>query len=71
MNVITELNKITKKDVNLPLSMNAFSEKFAEMHYAFLVDMFSEYNQISLNFYNCNFTAIQTSIRLLRKIQLS
>ena len=70
MNTITKLNKVIKKDVNLLLFVNVFSEKFAEMHYAFFIDMFSEYNQILLNPCSYNFTAIQTSIRLLKRIQL-
>ena len=67
MNAITELNKIIKKDVNLPPSVNAFFEEFAKMHCTFLVDMFSEYNQISLNPCSYDFTAIQTPIKLLRR----
>ena len=70
INAITELNKITKKDINLLPSVNAFSEEFAEMHYASFVDMFSGYNQIPLDFYSHNLTAIQISIRLLRRTQL-
>ena len=70
MNTITELNKIIKRNVNLLLSINAFFEKFAEMHYAFLVNMFSGYDQILLNFCNCDFTAIQSSIEFLRRTQL-
>ena len=70
VNAVTKLNKIIKWDVNLSPFVNAFSKKFAEMHYASFVDMFSEYNQISLNPCSCNLTAIQTSIRLLRRIQL-
>ena len=70
MNAVTKLNKIIKKNVNLLSSVNMFFKKFVEMHYAFLMNMFSEYNQISLNSCSCDFTAIQTSIRLLRRTQL-
>ena len=69
MNTVTELNKIIKKDTNLSFFINVFSKKFTEMHYTFFIDMFSEYNQILLNPCSCNLTAIQTSIRLLRRIQ--
>ena len=68
VNAVTELNKVIKWNANLPSSVNAFSEEFAEMHYAFLIDMFSEYNQISLNPCSHNFTAIQTLIRFLKRI---
>ena len=67
MNAVIKLNKIIKKKANLLLSVKVFSEKFAEIYYVFLIDMFSEYNQISLNLCNHNFTAIQTSIELLRR----
>ena len=70
VNAVTELNKIIKRDTNLLPSVNVFSEEFTEMHYAFLVDMFSEYNQILLNPCSYDFTAIQTSIRLLRRTWL-
>ena len=70
MNVIIKLNKIIKWDVNLLFFVNVFSEEFVEMHCAFLVDMFSKYNQIPLDFCSCNLTAIQTLIRLLKRIQL-
>ena len=69
VNAATELNKVIKRDANLLLFVNAFSEKFAEMYCASLVDMFSEYNQIPLDPCSHNFTAIQTSIRLLRRTQ--
>lgn len=71
MNAVTKLNKVIKQDVNLPFLINVFSEKFADMHCTFLVDMFSEYDQISQNFCSCNFTTIQTLIELLRRTQLS
>ena len=67
MNAVTELNKVIKKDINLLPSVNAFSEEFAEIYYASFVDMFSEYNQILLNFCSCDLTAIQTPIGLLRR----
>ena len=70
MNAVIELNKIIKRDVNLLFFVNVFSEKFIEMHYAFFVDMFSEYDQILLNFCSCNLTAIQTPIGLLRRTWL-
>ena len=66
----TELNKIIKRDTNLPLSVNVFSEKFTEMHYTFLINMFSEYDQILLDPCSCNLTAIQTPIRLLKRTWL-
>ena len=50
MNAVTKLNKIIKRDVNLPFFVNVFSEEFAEIHCIFLVDMFSEYDQILLDF---------------------
>ena len=70
INTATELNKVIKWNVNLPLSVNVFSEEFAEMHCAFFINMFFEYNQILLNPCNHNLTAIQTLIRLLRRTQL-
>ena len=70
MNAVTELNKVIKRDANLSLFVNAFSEEFAGMHCAFFVDIFSEYNQILLNLCSHNLTAIQTSIGLLRRTQL-
>ena len=66
----TELNKVTKRDANLPPSVDAFSEEFAEMHCTSLVDMFSEYNQIPLDPCSHDLTAIQTPIGLLRRTQL-
>ena len=70
VNAVTKLNKVIKRDANLPPFVNAFSEKFVEMHCTSLVDMFSKYNQILLNSCSHNFTAIQTPIELLKRTQL-
>ena len=44
INVITELNKVIKRNINLSSSVNVFSEKFVEMHCIFLINIFSEYD---------------------------
>ena len=58
VNAATELNKVIKRNANLSPSVDAFSEEFAEMHCTFLINMFSEYNQIPLNSCSCDLTAI-------------
>ena len=67
MNAVIELNKVIKKNINLLPSVNVFSKEFAEIHCTSFVDMFSEYNQIPLDFCSCDFTAIQTLIGLLKR----
>ena len=64
------MNCITKKDANLPFSVDEFSKKFAKMHVVLLINMFFKYDQIPFDKKNCDMIVIMTSIKLLQKMQL-
>jgi hypothetical protein len=48
INSATYLNIVTRRDTNLPPSVNEFTEEFIGCHIASLVDLYSGYNQILL-----------------------
>ncbi len=48
INAAMNMNKIIIRDVNLLSDVNEFFEEFVDMIMIFLIDLFSEYNQITL-----------------------
>jgi hypothetical protein len=60
------INKVTIRDTNIPLNANEFVEEFAGIAIASLVNLFSGYDQISLDIRDRDITVIQTGLGLLR-----
>lgn len=60
------MNKVSRRDANLPPTADEFSEKFAGCKILSLMDMFSGYDQITLHPDSRDMTAIHTPIGLLR-----
>ena len=54
------------RNTNLPPSVNEFFKKFTEYIIAFLIDFFSNYNQIKLNKKSKDLTTFHTPIKLLK-----
>ena len=48
INAVMHINKVTKRDANLPLNTDEFSEGFAGNIITSLIDFFSGYDQIEL-----------------------
>ncbi len=71
INIIIEINRVIVRDINLPPSINEFFEEFIKYIIAFLIDFFSDYNQIKLNKKNKNLITFHTPIGLLRMIIFS
>ena len=48
INAAMNMNKIIIRDVNLLSDVNEFFKEFVDMIMIFLIDLFSEYDQITL-----------------------
>lgn len=70
VNAAMSINKVTIRDANLPPAVDKFSEEFAGMAVASLIDFFSGYNQVTLAEECRDLTAFQTPIGLLRQTTL-
>jgi hypothetical protein len=44
INLATHLNAVTRRDTNLPLSVNEFTDEFTGYYITSLVDLYSGYN---------------------------
>jgi hypothetical protein len=64
------MNAVTIRDVNMSLDVDEFFEEFDKMIIFFLIDMFSEYNQLILAKECRDITVIQIILELLRQIML-
>jgi hypothetical protein len=71
VNVALKMNKVIIRDVNLSSSMNEFFENFAECVMTFLMNFFSEYDQMTLNKKSRDMTTFMTFIGLYRMTMLS
>ena len=71
INVAMSMNKIIIRNANLSSDVNEFFEEFADMIMISLIDLFSEYDQITLIKIYRNLTAFMTSLKLLRQTTLS
>ena len=65
------MNKIIIRDANLSFSIDDFSEQFFECMMSFLMNLFSEYDQFPLIETSRDFTAFQTSVKLIRMTTFS
>ncbi len=71
INAAMNMNKIIIKDVNLLSDMNKFFKEFIDMIMIFLIDLFSEYDQITLTKIYQDLTVFMTSLKLLWQTMLS
>ena len=60
------INKITKKNANIPPDIEQFAEKFTRLKLVSLVNLQSKYNQLKLNKGLKDLTEFQTPLRLIR-----
>jgi hypothetical protein len=58
INVALLINKVTKRDTNMPPDTNEFAEESASIALTSLVDIYSRYDQISLAHKDRDLTAI-------------
>ena len=71
VNITIKINRVIIRDVNLPSSINEFSEEFTKYIIASLIDFFSGYDQIKLDEKNKDLITFYTPIRLLKITTLS
>ena len=60
------MNVVTRRDVNLPPLVDKFVEEFAGCYITSLVDLYSGYDQMTLNPKSRDIMAFFTPLRLLR-----
>ncbi len=71
INAAMNMNKIIIRDIDLFSDVNEFFEEFVDMVMIFLINLFSEYDQITLTKIYQDLTAFMISLRLLRQTTLS
>jgi hypothetical protein len=59
------LNIVIRRDANLLLFINKFTDEFIGYYIISLIDLYSDYNQILLYFKSRDLTAFFTLLRLL------
>ncbi len=64
------MNVVTRRDVNLPLLVDEFVDEFTRCYIISLVDLYSGYDQISLNPRSRDLIVFFTLLRLLRNTTL-
>ena len=70
INSATHMNVVTRRDANLPLLVDEFVDEFARCYIISLVDLYSRYNQMSLDPKSRDLTAFFTLLGLLRNTTL-
>lgn len=70
INSATHLNAVTRRDANLPPSVDEFAEEFAGCQIASLVDLYSGYDQMVLHPKSRDLTAFFTPIGLVRNTRI-
>jgi hypothetical protein len=70
INLATYLNAVTRRDTNLPPSINEFAKEFVGCYIASLVDLYSGYNQILLYPKSRDLTVFFILLRLLQNTTL-
>jgi hypothetical protein len=70
INAAMHINRVTRRDSNLPPEVDEFSERFAGMRVVTLADWFSGYDQVELKEECRDLTGFMTPIGLLRMTTL-
>jgi hypothetical protein len=70
INAAMHINRVTRRDSNLPPEVDEFSERFAGMQVVTLADWFSGYDQVELKEECRDLTGFMTPIGLLRMTTL-
>jgi hypothetical protein len=70
INVVLEMNRVTIRDANLSSAMNEFSEEFVDYVIAFLMNLFFEYDQLSLTEKCRDMIAFMISLDLMKMITI-
>jgi hypothetical protein len=70
INAAMHINKVTRRDSNLPPEVDEFSERFAGMRVVTLADWFSGYDQVELAETSRDLTGFMTPLGLLRMTTL-
>jgi hypothetical protein len=65
INLAMHLNIVTRRDANLPPSINEFLDEFIGYYITSLVDLYSGYNQMLLHLKSRDLMAFFTLLRLL------
>jgi hypothetical protein len=65
INLAMYLNAVIRRDTNLPLFINEFTDEFTGYYITSLVDLYSGYNQILLYLKSRDLTAFFILLRLL------
>ena len=71
INAIMNMNEIIIYNVNLSFNVEKFSKKFINMLITFLINFFSDYDQITFAEKCQNLTIFMISFKFLRMIKLS
>ncbi len=71
INAAMNMKKIIIRNINLLSNVNEFFKEFVDMIMIFLIDLFSEYDRISLTKIYWNLIVFMTSLRLLWQTTLS
>ena len=66
-----KLNWITIRDANLPLSIDEFSEKFADCTISFFINFFSSYDRVKLNKESHNLTMFMSPLVFIQMTTLA
>ncbi len=66
VNIAVELNRVTIRDANLPLSVDEFYEEFGGCTISSLIDFFSSYDKVELDEASRDLTAFRTPLGLMR-----
>ncbi len=70
INVVLEINRVTIRDANLSFAVNEFSEEFADCVIASLMNLFFEYDQLSMIEKCRDMIAFMISLDLMRMITI-
>jgi hypothetical protein len=70
INTAMKMNRVTIKNANMPPSADEFAEKFFGCAIISLINFFSGYDQVELNFLSRDMTAFMIPLRLFKMTTL-
>ena len=71
INSVIYINTVTRRDARLPPDIKKFVSDFAGMRIIILINIFSGYNQLTLDLRNRDFIKFLSSLGLLRSTSVS